>query len=103
MMVLEKSTRLTKRLYKISQTVNNGYDTYGSAVVVSFSEVEASVIHPRSNAPRAISLDSFWDKNPEWREWANTPREVVVEYLGDLSKDSHYKLNDVVIANYRAG
>ena len=48
-------------------------------------------------------VDSFWDKNPEWREWANTPREVVVEYLGDLSKDSHYKLNDVVIANYRAG
>lgn len=33
-------------LYLISQTVNNGYDTYDSAVVAAASEEEARLIYP---------------------------------------------------------
>jgi len=33
-------------LYLISQTINNGYDTYDSAVVCAESEDEARKIHP---------------------------------------------------------
>lgn len=37
-----------KKLFLISQSVNNGYDTYDSAVVVAKSERDALMIHPSS-------------------------------------------------------
>lgn len=43
------------KIYKISQNVNNEYDTYDSAVVYAESEEEAKQIHPEGQ------IDSkFW-------------------------------------------
>ena len=37
---------MSLKLYKISQTVNTGYNTFDSAVVVAESETDASLVHP---------------------------------------------------------
>lgn len=37
---------MSLKLYKISQTVNTGYATFDSAVVVAESETDASLVHP---------------------------------------------------------
>jgi len=97
-------------LYLISQSVNSGYDTYDSAVVVATNELEASMIHPnRWNEFTYIDGKGWYDNDdlmdndydyPDY-SWANHPEEVTVEYLGQ----AHYKLDTtkVVCASFNAG
>lgn len=54
-------------LYLISQSINNGYDTYDSAVVAAESKDKARCIHPSEYSPMT------WD-GENWRyENGNTP------------------------------
>ena len=57
-------------LYKISQTENDGYDTYDSAVVVADTEESARNMNPRGE----------WIK--DYNAWASNPSKVKVELIG---------------------
>lgn len=63
-------------LYKISQNINEGYDTFDSAVVAAPSAEEAKQIHPVT----------FWDEGANFYStdglWANSPDEVHCELIG---------------------
>jgi len=76
-------------LYLISQTENNHYDTYGSAVVCA-PDVEA--------ARNIIPGGGGWSDT--WSDWASCPENVNVKYLGE----AHHEIEPgVVLASYNAG
>jgi len=80
-------------IYKISQSDNNGYDTFDSAVVYALTEEDARNIVP------------LWDgEQGTWGEgfdmWASSPSSVEVEYLG---KDLGTVKPGVILASFNAG
>jgi len=79
------------KLWKITQNVQTGYDTYDSAVVAAETEDEARVMHPSSG--KDISAEYPGD-------WASKPEDVTVEYLGEAGV---YMAKQVVCASYNAG
>jgi hypothetical protein len=79
------------KLYHISQTQNNDYDTYSDLVVCTESEEEARNIHPAQ-----------WSENP-WNDsstWCRSPDQVKVEYIGEAA--SHLE-KGIVCASFHAG
>ena len=79
-------------IFKISQDVNNGYDTYSSAVVIAATEDAARRMHPRGR---------YDDEDPagDLYEWA-APKDVKVELIGVATGDAKPR---VVTASYHAG
>ena len=77
------------KLWLISQEVNNGWDTYDSAVVCAETPEEAQNIYPGG------------PEDPEWRnrDWAD-PKDVKVQYLGEASTMVNV---GVVCSSYNAG
>jgi len=80
-------------LYKLSQSVNNGYDTFDSCVVLADTKEEARCIHPNG--------DKLW-KNGKWYEnrngdeqpveynindWVHNVKDIRVEFLGRANRD----------------
>lgn len=63
------------KIYKISQSINNDYDTYDSAIVYAQSEEEAKQIHPESKNSKFLGC--YYLHN-----WA-LPKNVKVEYIGE--------------------
>ncbi len=51
-------------LWKISQTENNGYDTYNAAVVAAETEDEARMIHPSGHSLANGDPYYVWVKDP---------------------------------------
>tara|TARA_R100000935_G_C2742150_1_gene126288 strand:- start:272 stop:550 length:279 start_codon:yes stop_codon:yes gene_type:complete len=62
------------KLFKIYQNINEGYDTYDSAVVVANSAEEAQKIHPNGKSGD-FNLYSTWVARPEL---------VELIYLGEV-------------------
>lgn len=97
------------KLYKLSQTVNNGYATYSSAVVCADSEDEARKMHPNNewywndgkwffkNDNSGHEIDEVY-----YTSWVDADNldAIEVEYLGEA--DSSVKPG-VVIASYLPG
>ena len=71
------------KLWKISQSENNNYSTYDSAVVAAETEDEAR---------RTISF------NPSY--WASSPEHVHVELIGEAISGTKA---GVIVASYNAG
>lgn len=71
-------------LYLISQSVNNDYDTYDSAVVAAPDEEAARRTHPG------------WG----WEDggWARYPSDVKVELIGQTDREA-----GVILASFNAG
>ena len=91
---------MSLKLYNISQTVNTGYDTYDSAVVVAESEDAAREIHPDG-------IGAKWD-GKKWKSERTTgmwtwcaPEDVKVEFVG--IPDERFKSGDIVCASFNAG
>lgn len=80
-------------LYKISQDVNDNYDTYDSAIVVAKSEDEARLIHPRGTEREP------WDGIIG--TWAGDPSQVQVELIGIA--EPTLEPGTVVLASFNAG
>jgi hypothetical protein len=78
-----KKEREEMKLFKISQNVNNEYDTYDSAVVAAKSESDAASIVP----------DSYSDS------WCD-PEDVKVEYIGEARPGIEA---GVIVASFNAG
>lgn len=62
-------------LYHISQTERQGYETYSDAVVAALSPIDASRINPSQS-------EEFYDAFDSCGEWASSPDNVKVVYLG---------------------
>ena len=75
-------------LYLLSQTENDGWDTYNSVVVAAESEEIARHINPSSGG---------WT---EHSGWAKTPDEVAVQLIGTAAPDIG---SGVVLASFNAG
>lgn len=90
------------KLWKISQKVNNDYDTYDSAIVVARSALSAKKIHPGGKRT--------WDKEKNtWTcsdfetddcSWAKLP-DIECEYVGKAR--SGMKQGLVLCASFNAG
>lgn len=81
-------------LYRISQTQNEGYDTYDQAVVAAETEEDAKNIIP--------SIDGW---SPGWSRawdygWCTGPEHVTVQLIG-VATDSVEA--GVVVASFHAG
>jgi len=91
------------RLYRISQTVNGGFDTYNSAVVVAMNEESARRIHPngrvRWNDRLRMWGDSGWNDGAD--EWCCDLANVKVEPIGIAGPG--FKEGAVICASFKAG
>jgi len=82
------------KIFLITQSVNNGYDTYDSAVVFAESEEEAIKIHPDNS-------DKEWFKKADrdYGTWA--PKEFVkAEYIGEAKEGTE---RGVACSSFNAG
>jgi hypothetical protein len=83
-------------LYRISQNVNNDWDTYDSAVVAARDEDDAKHISPHPYA------DDDWYESTyryAFSDWCR-PEDVEVEYIGKASPDIS---RGVVCSSFNAG
>jgi hypothetical protein len=100
-------------LYKISQSINNGYDTFSSAVVAATTLERAKSIHPRgrvwNSAPKDKPLNLDGDFMMGWEfgsrdrfdsEWADHPGDVDVVLIGTATAGT---IEGVIVASYHAG
>lgn len=81
-------------LYLISQSFNNDYDTYDSAVVAAKNEEDAKQVYPGdANKPEDVE---------RWRRmnWAS-PEHVDVTYIGTAKPGT--KAGTVICASFNAG
>jgi len=96
-------------IWKISQSVNNNYDTYDSAAVIAASPEAARLMHPSSPsivwrevdgefAWAAQKVDGAWI-NYRDESWAR-PDEVQVELIGVATGGAE---PGVVCASFNAG
>ena len=79
------------KIYKISQSSNQDYDTFDSAVVCANDEESARNMNPRNG------------ESADWSHqysWCDSPDKVTVEYIGE-AVDS--LLAGVVVASFNAG
>lgn len=70
------------KLFLISQTQNNGFNSYGSAVVAAPDENVARNMNPESGDPMVEWL--HWTHGGHW---CSNPDLVTVRYIGEASED----------------
>ena len=98
-------------LWKLSQNVNNDYDTYDSAVVVAPDSMCAAEVHParysddgtaiyRWDRRQAMWLDEALGYHAVDSSWCD-PEQVSVVRIGVA--DDNLKWGDVVCSSYNAG
>lgn len=85
------------KLFKISQTINNDYDTFDSAIVCAVDEFAARRIHPIEGWG-CHGREVAWQK--EQGCWAKSADDVQVEEIG-IAKDGAEE--GVVLASFNAG
>ncbi len=76
------------KLWFISQKVNDGYDTFDSAVVAAESETEARSIHP-DGRKREYCVSSWTRKE-----------NITVDYIGTAKEGTE---RGVIVASFNAG
>lgn len=103
---------MEKKLYKISQSINSGYDTYDSAVVCAESEQDARNIHPSSYVTHIANgkwMGTYSGGAAKGNEYENDTGDwvcygdincITVEYIG-VSDESIQR--GVIVASFNAG
>ncbi len=76
-------------IYKISQTENDDYDTFDSAIVAAETKKDAVMTHP---------TDVSWDGSDDSDMWTSWDK-VEVEFIGTTDRD----LEGVILASFNAG
>ena len=82
------------KLYKISQDVNEGYDTYDSAVVAAPDIETARKMSPLGNDGEEYKIEPIWCE-----PWCLS-EFVTVEYLGEATEGIK---QGVICASFNAG
>jgi hypothetical protein len=85
-------------LYKISQTINDDYDTYDSAIVAAPDEEKARVMHP--NGVKSDRLDRKTPISFSMGDWVVYPSDVKVELIGVASEKTQ---REVILSSFNAG
>ena len=85
------------KLFLLSQTVIDDYDTFDSCVVVAEDAIDAVTIHPASSLGELLRLDPT-DKFPSWP--ARTI-DITCKYLGEA--DPSFTEPAVICASFNAG
>ena len=80
------------KLWKISQSVNTGYDTFDSAVVAADTEEQAKRMYPSDGSDITVS-DCAWS-------WTSDPNNVECEYIGEAKVGLR---EGVICSSYNAG
>jgi len=90
---------MAKYLYLISQSANNDYDTYDSAVVVAESKEDAKKIHP---SPYGSKKGEWWmsEDSYDFHDWV-TLDKIEVKYIGVANQD--LEVGTVVVSSFNAG
>lgn len=78
------------KIYKLSQAINDYYDTYDSVIVCAKNKEEAKKIHPSG---RII-------ENNNGGTWTSDLDKIKVEYLG---KAKNGLKKEVILASFNAG
>lgn len=96
-------------IYKISQELNKGDDTYDAAVVIAASEDEARLIHPAHgtllNATYTLIEGVFYIKLAHWphsvksSDWCKV-EDVQVEFIGNAG--GKYTKPQVICNSYNS-
>lgn len=88
-------------IYRISQSKNQQYDSYDSAVVIAANEDQAKMIHPNGN-------NIQWNKGKliikileDDRSWVINPNYIQVELIGKAKTQE--KKPRVICASFNAG
>lgn len=84
------------KLWLISQTKVQDWDTYDSAVVVAETEDDARNTHP-GRGTLAERFDAGLSRL--YPDWATDPSDVTAEYLGETDLE----VGRVVCASFNAG
>lgn len=90
-------------LFKISQTVNNDWDTYDSAVVVAETPEAAKTIHPDGLTSAIVKNGKFVNKAGDevfTGTWAH-PEKISVQLLGVA--DGSLTNRQIICASFHAG
>lgn len=86
------------KIYRLTQTTNNGYDTYGGAIVAAPSPAAAVLLHPDGES---VWSGGHWRSSPgcsyEDSAWVK-PTEITVEEVGQGPGPAR-----VLLASFRAG
>lgn len=82
------------KLWLISQTECDGYDTYSDAVVAAETEETAKMIHPDG-----INLIPSFDDDHH-SDWTNDPLKVSADYIGEAKEGTK---QGVICASFHAG
>ena len=97
-------------IYLISQDINNGYDTYDSAVVAARTPKDAREIHPSSFVTHVTNgkwMGTYSGGNNIGAEYENESscwvnhndiENIEVEHLGKTAKE-----RGVILASFNAG
>jgi len=80
------------KLFLISQTERNGYDTYDAAVVAAETEGRAKEFVPD------LGFGEF--ENDNWSSWASKPENVSAKYIGEAA---HGTKEGLILASFNAG
>lgn len=95
------------KIFRISQTIHDGWDTYSDAVVFANTEDEARHMHPDKSRTEAWPFVEIEGGRYSPNDWANDPSEVLVEYLGEAHPDFAQPLprfeKGIISASYHAG
>lgn len=83
------------KLFKLSQEVNFGYDTYDSCVVCAKSKKDAVTIHPDGGEFNDEDL-RFNKRGP----WAHKIADIKCEEIGDAKAN---QTRGVIVASFNAG
>ncbi len=78
-------------LYIISQSINDDYNTYDSAVVAAISESQARLIRPGGGS---------WEGPDSYDSWCASPEDVSVELIGVAVEGTS---EGVILASFNAG
>lgn len=82
------------KLFLISQTVNEGYDTFSEAVVAAPDEDSAKLIHPNGNRE---FIEGTWQG--DYGSWT-PPENVEARYIGEAKEGTE---SGVICASFHAG
>lgn len=90
-------------IYLLKQTVNNGYDTYDSAVVCANSKDEARLIHPGGNDDIGVNNNGeFYSKRYKYAsdDWVPIVNVTVI-YIGIAGEE--VITGQVICSSFNAG
>ena len=95
-------------VYKLSQTVQDHFETYDSCVVIAENPESAKKIHPNGYY---VWTEAGWEHKgylvvpmcDAWNSWPPDLNDITVEYIGMFDGDVEKFEDSVICASYNAG